>query len=298
MLSDCTYKCVNRKYVFFMASLLPYKICKIHHKFFYSVESLKGSILGPTLFSFYINDKFIVNDSNFTTRLFADDTVLMLHEKNLSVLNTKVNSELHTIQLWLSKNKLSLNYSKTTYMVIAPKQGTIEKFSVLLDGNELSRCESAKYLGNTIESNLRWNLHIASLCKKLSQSAGIISKLRHFLNFETLKMLYHSFVKSHLLYGILPWGNDYKSAIQPLQILQNKILRLMFKIEPQSNVSNNYLYYSSKLLKIDDLYKLEIAKFMYLYEHNKFPPVFSDYFLPLKKIHCHNTRSSSSNKYF
>ena len=141
----------------------------------------QGSILGPTLFSLCIND--IVNDLNFATRLFADDTVLMLHEKNLSVLTTKVSSKLHKIQLWLSKNKLSLNYSKTTYMVIAPKRGIIEKFSVLLDGNEPSRCESAKYLGITIESNLRWNLHIASLCKKLSQSAGIISKLRHFVTF-------------------------------------------------------------------------------------------------------------------
>ena len=61
-------------------------------------------------------------------------------------------------------------------MIIAPKRGTVEKFSVLLDGNELSRCKSAKYLGITKESNLRGNLHIASLCKKLSQSAGIISK--------------------------------------------------------------------------------------------------------------------------
>ena len=72
----------------------------------------------------------------------------------------------------------------------------------------------------------------------------------------------------------------------------------MFKIEPQNHVSNDYLYYSSKLLNIEDLYKFEIAKFMYLYEHNKLPPLFSDYFLPLKKTHCHNTRSSSSNKYF
>ena len=53
-----------------------------------------------------------------------------------------------------------------------------------------------------------------------------------------------------------------------------------------------------KLLKIEDLYKLEITKFMYLYEHNKLPPLFSDYFLPLKNTHCHNTKSSSSNKYF
>ena len=71
----------------------------------------------------------------------------------------------------------------------------------------------------------------------------------------------------------------------------------MLKIEPQSHVYNNYLFYSSKLLKMEDLYKLEIAKFMYLYEHNILPPLFSDYFLPLKKIHSHNT-SSSSNTYF
>ena len=102
--------------------------------------------------------------------------------------------------------------------------------------------------------------------------------LRYFVNFETLKMLCYGFVKSHLLYGNLSRGNDYKSAIQPLQILQNKILRLMCKIESQSHVSNNYLYYSSTLLKIEDLYKLEIAKFMYLYEHNKLSPLFSDYF--------------------
>ena len=69
----------------------------------------------------------------------------------------------------------------------------------------------------------------------------------------------------------------------------------MFKIEPQSHVSNNFLYYSSKLLKIEDLHKLEMEKFLYLYEHDQLPPLFSDYFLSLKNIHCHHTRSTSLN---
>ena len=69
------------------------------------VKYLKAPFSAQLYFPYYIND--IANDSNFTTRLFADDTVLMLLEKNLSVLNATVNSELHKIQLWLSKNKLS-----------------------------------------------------------------------------------------------------------------------------------------------------------------------------------------------
>ena len=194
----------------------------------------------------YASVSDIVNDSNFTTRLFDDDTVLMLNEKNLSMLNPKVNSELHKIQLWLSENELPLNYTKTTNMIVAPKRGPMENFSVLLNGNELSRCNSSKYLGITIARNLRWNVHIESLCKKLSQSAAIISKLvRHFVNFETLKIFitdslkvscYMEFFRGEMI--------NYKSAIQPLQVLENKILRLMFKIETQSHC----LYYSSYYL--------------------------------------------------
>ena len=76
----------------------------------------QGSVLGPTVFTIYIND--IVHASGFTTRLFADDTALILSDSNLTTLERKVKAELIKITHWLTTNKLTLNYSKTTYILV------------------------------------------------------------------------------------------------------------------------------------------------------------------------------------
>ena len=54
----------------------------------------QGSILGPTLFSLYVND--LPSASDFETRLFADDTVLIVNDVCLCSLELKVNSELES----------------------------------------------------------------------------------------------------------------------------------------------------------------------------------------------------------
>ena len=136
----------------------------------------QGSILGPSLFSIYIND--LPNASKFETRLFADDTVLFLSNDNLKTLNKDVNYELLNIEAWLNANRLSLNYSKTKYLLIKPKTKTSQlcKFAVTIKGIEQEKCQSAKYLGIILDENLNWEPHIQFLGKNCLKQLVLLQK--------------------------------------------------------------------------------------------------------------------------
>ena len=62
-------------------------------------------------------------------------------------------------------------------------------------------------------------------------------------------MLYYSLVNSQILYGILVWGSTNHSILQPLQVLQNKIIRIFCNVSKNEYVKSNSLYQELKLLK-------------------------------------------------
>ena len=114
----------------------------------------QGSSLGPLLFILYVND--LPQVSEFSTTLFADDTYLALSDKSLVSLETKVNTQLQNIDIWLRRNKLSLNYSKTTYLLCNkhPYQSIKTKFTVVMNEKVLRRSDFLKYLGVYIDEKL------------------------------------------------------------------------------------------------------------------------------------------------
>ena len=103
------------------------------------------SIFGPLLFSLYITD--LPKASKFMTRLFADGTALILSDSNIYSLNERLNSEFAKIEQWLISNKLSLDLSKTKFLLIsADKPIKPEKFNISIRGCNIERCQSIEYL--------------------------------------------------------------------------------------------------------------------------------------------------------
>ena len=80
----------------------------------------QGSTLGPFLFSLYIND--LPLHTKFHVHLFADDTVLMMKDKNISNLQIAVNQELSDVDNWMRYNRLSLNFLKSSFFISTTKQ--------------------------------------------------------------------------------------------------------------------------------------------------------------------------------
>ena len=81
----------------------------------------QGSVLGPRLFILYIND--ICNVSQILKFvLFADDTNILYSDANLNNLNIVGNIELDKLNTWFIINKLSLNVSKTNYILFGNRK--------------------------------------------------------------------------------------------------------------------------------------------------------------------------------
>ena len=79
--------------------------------------------------------------SEFDTTLYADDTALMLSDRDLNSLKYKANNELKKVDFWLRMNKLSLNYSKTNYIIYnnQPHKICKDEFTIVMNQNPLAK---------------------------------------------------------------------------------------------------------------------------------------------------------------
>ena len=84
--------------------------------------------MGPLLFILYVND--IINTSNVLDFiLFADDTTILYSHKNISSKTNTINDELKEVSNWFKANKVSVNASKTNYMILGTPHMTSRKTS-------------------------------------------------------------------------------------------------------------------------------------------------------------------------
>ena len=152
-----------------------------------------------------------------------------------------------------------------------------------------------KYLGVMIDSMLTWHTQIETISKKISGGIGLLYKTKPFVNIKMLKTLYYSLIYPHLLYAIEVWGSADITAINSILVLQKRIVRLLsisdIRLSDYSFPPSTPLFFKEKLLKVQDIFKIRIAKFIYTSLNKTSPANFHLWFKLTIQVHNHNTRS-------
>ena len=189
----------------------------------------QGTILGPLLFLLYIND--LPNCLKHShPRMFADDTHLTYSAANVHDIDQNLNQDLKSVSEWLAANKLTLNTSKTEFMLIGSRQRirTFHSFPTLtINETPIKRVDCVKSLGLNIDENLSWNKHIDKISKKIASGIGALKRMRPFVPSSTLKYIYSSIIQPHFDYCCVVWDNCSKSSADKLQKLQNRAARIL-----------------------------------------------------------------------
>ena len=190
---------------------------------------LKGLLLGRYFFFYmsmiYLRLQTLKPLYLLTILCYNYLTVISKSWKN----GKRVNNKLNKINVWLRNNKISLNISKSNYMLIdnCMNASTKKHYGIKLQQNVLNRVRNVKYLGMLIDDGLNWDPHIKQLSLQLSKFSAMIYRLRNFLDIETLKLLYYSLIYSRVQYGIILWGTATYTRQKKIVLRLNNIVRIM-----------------------------------------------------------------------
>ena len=146
-----------------------------------------------------------------------------------------------------------------------------------------------------IDSGLTWQAHIDHVSKKISRTIGLLYKIRSFVNKKMLMMLYYSLLFSHLNYGIELWGSSHDIYLNRILILQKRALRIITycdtRLENFAFYPSDPLFYKHHIHKVQDVFIIRMAKFIYNCLIKNTPVNFHHWFKLTDEIHNHNTRS-------
>ena len=231
----------------------------------------QGSILGPLFFSIYIND--LINSSNiFNYLMYADDTTFYFNLEDVDSVNMSDNINIHLekINVWLKLNKLTVNVSKTKFMIFHKRRDT-PQLDLLLNNIKIELVSNFTFLGIILDSSLSWKNHTKMIAIKISKIIGILHKLKYIFPKEILLIIYKSLIVPHLNYGLLLWGVNLKDIF----LLQKKAIRL---VTHNSYTSHTEPIFKEKgLLNLADMFLLNKLKFLHKIFHNNLPSYFQTY---------------------
>ena len=183
----------------------------------------QGSILGPLLFNIYINDLFLFLD-NADIANYADDNTPFACGKNVTEVIVQLQENFRKLSEWSRLNCLKLNNDKSHHLVC----NHVGDININAGGNIITCSESEKLLGVHIDNTLKFDVHVAYLCKKANQKLHALARISNFISSSKLITLMKSFVISQFSYCPLVWMFHSKHMNDRINHLHERALRIAY----------------------------------------------------------------------
>ena len=205
----------------------------------------QGSILGPILFTLYIND-LPKCAPQCETILYADDAVISSTDINCLISSVK------NISKWCAKNLLTINKEKTKWMSIGLNDPPL--LSPTIENTVIERVCEFKYLGILIDENLNFRKHEDNVYYNVVNKIHQFADIRKYLDVIDAVRLYKTTILPIMDYIDIVWDKHTVAFSARFQIQQNKALRIAHKVklEPHPRLNTVELHKESKCRSLHD----------------------------------------------
>ena len=179
----------------------------------------QGSVLGPTLFVYFINDMPDVLDC--MVKIFADDTKAYFPVSTADQ-HEKLQQNIDKLLSWANQWQLQFNKGKCKVLHLG-KNNSVHTYT--MDGNVLDSTDVEKDLGVHVDKDLSFDYHIKETVKKANKVAGMISRFIEYKDKSIMVPLFKSLVRSILEYGNVIWFPCMKKHTLLLENVQRRFTK-------------------------------------------------------------------------
>ncbi len=252
----------------------------------------QGSVLGPLLFSMYIND-LPSCCPGVNCQMYADDTIIYVSTKTSSLAGEHLTQALSNISEWLQLSHLTLNVKKTVSICFSMhNRPEHDVFEVMINEEITDVVDEVKYRGIILDKHLKFDSQVKYICNKVRPNLNCFRFIRRNLSYQAAKLYMHAMIFSHLSYCITSWSQASSNTMKPIASIYKQAIKIMDR-KPMKWHHCRILK-KHNLLTFENFMDFSILKFFLKCLNNHVSTLFSELAIRWQSSHRAITRASTS----